>query len=140
MTASEIQQRIVYLQGQIYVLYRENDRLKKDIKKIEEIEAERASLAGKWRSALSNCFDAVRFKLSNINPNSEFKAYFTNEVRNILSSREANEVSECFDMMKSDTRKKASELEDKIKNNNARVWQYQNEMDELRALQLTGVE
>lgn len=140
MTPDEIQQRIGYLQGKIDALYQENKRLKKDIEELEEGGAEASSLIGKWESVLSDCFGVVKTNLMKVDPNSGFNAYYMERIHSILSSKEANEISECLGSIKSDTRNKIQEYEDGIKTNNTRIYQHQKEIDELRALQLTGAE
>lgn len=58
----------------------------------------------------------------------------------ILSSKEAAEIGDCLSTIKSDTTKKIQKFEDKIKSNNSRIFQFQNEIDELRAMQFVGAE
>lgn len=140
MTADEIQRRIGYLQGQIDALRQENTALRKDIDDLEEGGADTSSLVGKWEGILSDCFGVVKTNLMKVDPTSGFNSYYMERINSILSSKEVNEISECLGSIKSDTQKKISELEDKIKTNNTRIYRHQTEIDELRALQLTGAE
>ena len=140
MTADEIQRRIGYLQGQIDALRQENNTLRKNIDDLEEGGADASSLAGKWEGILSDCFGVVKTNLTKVDPSSGFNTYYMDRINAILSSKEANEISECLGSIKSDTQKKISELEDNIKTNNTRIYQHQREIDELRALQVTGAE
>lgn len=140
MTADEIQRRIGYLQGQIDALRQENNTLRKNIDDLEEGGADASSLAGKWEGILSDCFGVVKTNLAKVDPTSGFNSYYMDRINAILSSKEANEISECLGSIKSDAQKKIGEIEDKIKTNNTRIYQYQREIDELRALQVTGAE
>lgn len=140
MTADEIQRRIGYLQGLIDALRQENTTLRKNIDDLEEGGADASSLAGKWEGILSDCFGVVKTNLTKVDPTSGFNSYYMDRINAILSSKEANEISECLGSIKSDAQKKIGELEDKIKTNNTRIYQYQREIDELRALQITGAE
>lgn len=140
MTIDEIQQRIGYLQGQIDALRQENTALRKDIADLEEGGADASSLAEKWEGLLSDCFGVAKSNLTKVDPTSGFNSYYMDRINAILSSREAHEIGECLGSLKSDAQKKIGELEDKIKTNNSRIYQYQTEIDELRALQMTGVE
>lgn len=140
MTIDEIQQRIDYLQGRIDALRQENTTLRNNIDDLEEGGADASSLAKKWEGILSDCFGVAKTNLAKVDPTSGFNSYYMDRVNAILSSKEANEISECLGSIKSDAQKKISELEDKIKTNNTRIYQYQTEIEELRALQLTGAE
>ena len=140
MTIDEIQQRIDYLQGRIAALRQENTTLRNNIDDLEEGGADASSLAKKWEGILSDCFCVAKTNLAKVDPTSGFNSYYMDRVNAILSSKEANEISECLGSIKSDAQKKISELEDKIKTNNTRIYQYQTEIEELRALQLTGAE
>jgi len=140
MTMDEIQQRICYLQGRIDALRQENTTLRKNIADLEEGGADASSLARKWEGVLSDCFGVAKANLAKVNPTSGFNSYFLDRVNAILSSKEANTISECLGSFKSDAQKKIRELEDKIKTNNTRIYQHQTEIEELRAMQLTGAE
>ena len=140
MTADEIHRRIKYLEGQINALQRKNTTLKRNIADLEDGGAEASTLASKWKKALSDCFDAVRDKLSSVNTESGFKSHYLESIDAIFSSKEANEISERLGSIKSDTRRKVNEFEDEIDSNNAKINRYQAEIDELRAIQANGVE
>lgn len=140
MTAEEIQRRIRYLKGQITALQGKNATLKRNITELEEGDADAASLVYKWEKTLSDCFDVVKNKLSNVDEGSEFQSYYLERIDEILSSKEANEIGECLGSIKGDTRRKIDEFEGEIKANNARIYRYQAELDELRAIQVNGVE
>jgi len=140
MTQDEIQRRIGYLLGQIDALQTENVTLRKNIGELEEGGADASSLVGKWESILSDCFSVVKTNLSKTDPNSGFNSYYLERINSILSSKEASEIGDCLGSINSDTKKKISEFEDRIRTNNNRIYQYQKEVDELRALQITGAE
>ena len=139
MTANEIQRRIVYLEGQIKALQRKNATIKRNIADLEEGGTEASALTLKWKKALSDCFDAVQHKLSNVDEGSGFKAYYLERIDAIFSSKEANEISECFGTINMDAKRKVNELEDEKDSNNAKIHRYQTEIDELRAIQGNGV-
>lgn len=138
MTADDIERRIGYLERQINALQQENATLRRNIVDLEEGGMDASSLVGKWEKILSDCFGVVKSNLSKVDPNSGFNTYYLDRINTILSSKEANEIGECLGSIKADTQRKISEFEDKIKTNNARIYQHQNEIDELRALQVTG--
>lgn len=136
MTADEIVRRIGYLEGQIDALRQENATLQKNIDSLEEGNADVASLVGKWEEVLSDCFGVVRSNLSKVDSNSGFSAYYLDRIHDILSGKEANEIGECLDSIKTETIRKILEFEDQSRTNCARIFQYQTEIDELRALQI----
>lgn len=138
MTADDIERRIGYLERQINALQQENATLRRNIVDLEEGGMDASSLVGKWEKILSDCFGVVKSNLSKVDPNSGFNTYYLDRINTILSSKEVNEIGECLGSIKADTQRKISEFEDKIKTNNARIYQHQNEIDELRALQVTG--
>ncbi len=140
MTQDEIQRRIGYLLGQIDALQTENVTLRKNIGELEEGGAGASSLVDKWGNILSDCFGVVSSNLSKVDPNSGFSSYYLERINAILSSKEAVEIGDCLSTIKSDTTKKIQEFEEKIKSNNSRIFQFQNEIDELRAMQFVGAE
>lgn len=139
MTQDEIQKRIGYLLGQIDALQLDNATLKKNIDELEEGGADASSLVGKWEGMLSDCFSVVTSSLAKVDPRSGFSAYYLERINAILSGEEATEISNCLKEIKSDSKNKISELEEKIKSNNVRIQKFQNEICELRAMQLVEV-
>lgn len=137
MTADEILRRIGYLEGRIDALQKENAALQKNIDSLEEGNIDVSSLAGKWEEVLSNCFGVVQSNLSKVDPSSGFSSYYLEKINAILSGKEATEIGACLDSMKAESKKKILDFEDEIKTNHARIFQYQNELGELRALQIT---
>ena len=140
MTQEEIQRRIGYLLGQIDALQKDSASLKKNIDELEEGGADASSLIGKWESMLSDCFSLVKSNLAKVNPNSGFNLYYLEQINAILSGKEATEIGDCLSAIKSDSTKKIGEFEEKVKSNNVRIQQFQNEISELRAMQLVEVE
>lgn len=140
MTADEVQRRIGYLLEQIVALQQENISLKKNIEDLEEGGTAASSLVDKWETKLSDCFSTVRTNLSKADPNSGFSLYYLERINAILSSKEAVEIGDCFSTIKSNVIQKIGEFEDKIKRNNCRIYQFQNEVSELKALQFVGDE
>ena len=127
MTADEIERRIEYLEKQINALQQENSALRRNIVDLEAGGADASSLVGKWEKSLSDCFGTIKSNLLMVNPNSGFNNYYLDRINTILSSKEANEIGECLGSIKADTQRKVREFEDKIKTNNARIYQYQNQ-------------
>ena len=139
MTADEIQRRIGCLQRQIDDLLQENNTLRKKLDALEEGGVDASSLYGKWESVLSDCYGIVKTNLEKVDPTSGFSSYYLERINAILSSKEANEISECLSSIKSDTQKRITEIEDKIESTNTRIFRYQKEIDELCTHQITGV-
>ncbi len=140
MTSEMIQQKIGYLLGRIDALQQDNATLKKNIDELEEGGADASSLVGKWESMLSDCFSLVKSNLSKVDPHSGFNTYYLERINAILSGKEATEISDCLNAIKSDSTKKIGEFEEKVRSNNVRIQQFQNEISELRAMQLVEVE
>lgn len=140
MTEDEIQKRIRYLQGQIEVLERENITLNKNIYNLEDSSLDVFDLAGKWEKRLSDCFSTVKSNLAKVDSKSGFNSYYLEQINSILSGKEATEIGDCLGIIKSDVYTKICEFEEKISSNNNKIYQFQNEIDELEVMQaITGV-
>lgn len=140
MTQDEIQTRINSLLGKMDGLEMENAEMRKNIEDIENGDKDALSLQGKWENALSDCFNSVKNGLKNVNENSGFISYYQDKINEILSSKEASEISDCLGMVRTEIKSKINEFENVITDNNSRIHQIQREIDELRALQNSGAE
>ena len=140
MTTCEIQKRILYLEGQIKVIQKNNGIIKKNIADLEESGTEASTLASKWEKTLSDCFDAVKNRLANVDKRSGFKSYYLESINSVFSCKEASEISECFGAVKLDTKRKIDELKSEMNTNDTKLRRYQIEIEELRAIQVNGSE
>lgn len=130
----ELQGQIGYISGQIDVLLRENESLKKNIEDLEEGGIDASSLAEKWRNILSDCYDAIKNDAAKVDPGSGFSAYYLNAISRILSGKEASEIGDSLNSIKLATKNKALEFERRIEENNRKIYRLQNQISELKAM------
>lgn len=135
MTAGEIQRRIGYLQGQIDALHQENITLAGAIEALTEKGVDTTSLIGKIEKLLADCLGIVNMHLEITKPHSDCNAPFLCNIKAILSSKEVTEIGYCLGVIKVDTQNRIEWVEEKIKANNAQIYQFQKEIDELEAIQ-----